>query len=429
MVDVAEVIVWGELAGAVRWDQNRGLADFQYDNKFLTKEWNLSPIKMPTSSGKQIFSFPELRGNSTFIGLPGLLADSLPDKYGNQLIDTWLAEQGRTPDSMNPVEKLCFIGTRGMGAMEFQPAHFKKATYTFSVEVESLVELSNKILNQRQKFHANLNARDKDAMKDILRIGTSAGGMRAKAIIAFNEKTGEVRSGQTRVPKGFNHWLIKLDGINEEQLGNPGGYGRIEMAYYLMATDCGIEMMESRLLEENGRAHFMTRRFDREGSDTKHHIQTFCALQHFDYKEVISYSYEQLFQTMRLLKLPYPQAEQMYRRMVFNVMANNCDDHTKNFAFRLKKDGVWELAPAYDISYSYDPVSQWVSRHALSVNGKRNNISKNDLLTVAKSMNIKKAEQIIKQINEIIKKWPAYAEKTKVNPKKGDAITPTLITF
>ncbi len=429
MVDVAEVIVWGELAGAVRWDQNRGLADFQYDNKFLTKEWNLSPIKMPTSSGKQIFSFPELRGNSTFIGLPGLLADSLPDKYGNQLIDTWLAEQGRTPDSMNPVEKLCFIGTRGMGAMEFQPAHFKKATYTFSVEVESLVELSNKILNQRQKFHANLNARDKDAMKDILRIGTSAGGMRAKAIIAFNEKTGEVRSGQTRVPKGFNHWLIKLDGINEEQLGNPGGYGRIEMAYYLMATDCGIEMMESRLLEENGRAHFMTRRFDREGSDTKHHIQTFCALQHFDYKEVISYSYEQLFQTMRLLKLPYPQAEQMYRRMVFNVMANNCDDHTKNFAFRLKKDGVWELAPAYDISYSYDPVSQWVSRHALSVNGKRNNISKNDLLTVAKSMNIKKAEQIIKQINEIIKKWPAYAEKTKVNPKKRDAITPTLITF
>jgi len=434
MVDVAEVIIWGELAGAVRWDQERALAYFQYDNKFLTRKWDLAPIKMPISNGNRIYGFPELltaknNPEDTFRGLPGLLADSLPDKYGNQLINTWLAENGRAPDSMNPVEKLCFIGIRGMGALEFHPAHFKKATYTFSVEIESLVELSNKILNRRHNFHTNLNANEKDAMKAIMRIGTSAGGMRAKAIIAFNEKTGEVRSGQTRVPKGFSHWLIKLDGVNDEQLRSPKGYGRIEMAYYLMAIDSGIEMMESRLLEENGRAHFMTRRFDREGPDIKHHIQTFCALQHFDYKEVLSYSYEQLFQTMRLLRLPYPQAEQMYRRMVFNVLANNCDDHTKNFAFRLKKDGVWELAPAYDISYSYDPHSQWVSQHALSVNGKRKNISENDLLTVAKSMNIKKAGKVIRQINEVIKNWPAYAEETKVNPQKRDAITATLITF
>ncbi len=426
MVDVAEIRIWDEFAGAVAWDDSTQTASFEYDAGFLTKNRDLAPLKMPISSGIRIFSFPELRGNSTFHGLPGLLADSLPDKYGNQLINTWLAEHGRPPDSMNPVEKLCFIGTRGMGALEFQPAHFKKATYTFGVEIESMVALSKKILSQRGNFQANLNADEKEAMKSIMKIGTSAGGMRAKAIIAYNEKTGEVRSGQTRAPKGFEHWLIKLDGVNDEQLGDPKGYGRIEMAYYLMAIDCGIEMMESRLLEENGRAHFMTRRFDREGSDVKHHIQTFCAMQHYDYKDVLSYSYEQLFQTMRMLKLPYPQAEQMFRRMVFNVLANNCDDHTKNFAFRLKKDGVWELAPAYDISYSYDPQSKWVSQHALSVNGKRNKISENDLLAVAKSMNIKKAEPIINQIKDVIKKWPQYAGQTGVAAKKRDAITSTL---
>ena len=430
MVDVAEVKIWGEFAGAVAWNEITQTASFEYDSTFLTKGLDLAPLIMPITSEKQIFSFPELRGNTTFNGLPGLLADSLPDKYGNQLINTWLAEQGRAPNSMNPVEKLCFIGTRGMGALEFQPAHFKKATYTFSIEVDSLVELSKKILNQREAFHANLSNNEKEALKHILKVGTSAGGMRAKAIIAFNEKTEEVRSGQTRTPKGFEHWLIKLDGVSDEQLGDPKGYGRIEMAYYLMAKDCEIEMMECRLLEEkeNDRAHFMTRRFDREGSDVKHHIQTFCAMQHFNYNEVQSYSYEQLFQTMRLLRLPYPQAEQMYRRMVFNVLANNCDDHTKNFAFRLKEGGVWELAPAYDVSYSYDPFSKWVSQHALSINSKRNNISKNDLLAVAKSMNIKKADQIINQINGIIKKWPAYAEQTKVAPGKRDAITSTLIS-
>ena len=428
MVDVAEVKIWGEFAGAVAWDEITQIASFEYDTTFLTKGLDLAPLIMPITSGKQIFSFPELRGNTTFNGLPGLLADSLPDKYGNQLINTWLAEQGGAPNSMNPVEKLCFIGTRGMGAMEFQPAYFKKATYTFSIEVDSLVELSKKILNQREAFQANLSNNEKEALKHILKIGTSAGGMRAKAIIAFNEKTEEVRSGQTRTPKGFEHWLIKLDGVSDEQLGDPKGYGRIEMGYYLMAKDCEIEMTECRLLEENDRAHFMTRRFDREGSNVKHHIQTLCAMQHFDYNEVQSYSYEQLFQTMRLLRLPYPQAEQMYRRMVFNVLANNCDDHTKNFAFRLKEGGIWELAPAYDVSYSYDPHSKWVSQHALSINGKRNNISKNDLLTVAKSMNIKKADQIINQINGIIKKWPAYAEQTKVAPGKRDAITSTLIS-
>ena len=434
MVDVAEVKIWGELVGAVRWDQNRKLASFQYDKKFLNKNWDISPIKMPVNNGDRIYSFPELipsinSQEDTFQGLPGLLADSLPDKYGNQLIDAWLAEQGRAPDSMNPVEKLCFIGTRGMGALEFQPAQFKKASNTFNIEVDSLVALSKKIVNQKEAFHANLSNDEKEALNQILRVGTSAGGMRAKSIIAFNEKTEEVRSGQTGAPKGFEHWILKLDGVNEEQLGDPKGYGRIEMAYSLMAKDCEIEMTKCRLLKENKRAHFMTKRFDREGSDIKHHIQTFCAMQHYNYNQVQSYSYEQLFQTMRMLRLHYPDAEQMFRRMVFNILANNYDDHTKNFAFRLKKDGMWKLAPAYDVTYSYNPGSKWVSQHALSVNGKRNSISKNDLLTVAKSINIKKANLIIKQMSDVIMKWPDYAEQTAVDPIKRDAINTTLTRF
>ncbi len=429
MINTAFIKIWGETIGAVAWDENTKLASFEFDPAFLAKKQDLSPIRMPISTGNQIFSFPELRNTTTFNGLPGLLADSLPDRYGNQLIDAWLAQQGRPANSMNPVEKLCFIGTRGMGALEFQPAHFKTAKNTFSVEVESLIKLSKKILQQRSGFETKLDEGEQQAMKDILRIGTSAGGMRAKAIIAFNEKTNQVRSGQTRVPKGFEHWLIKLDGVNDEQLGDPKGYGRIEMAYHLMAKDCEIEMTQCRLLEENDRAHFMTKRFDREGSEVKHHIQTFCAMQHYDYNEVRSYSYEQLYQTMRILRLPYPQAEQMFRRMVFNVLAQNCDDHTKNTAFRLKENGQWELAPAYDVSYAYRASSKWVSQHALSINGKRENITKHDLLTVADSMNIKKAGQTIKQISQIIQGWPQYAEQTKVESQKRDAITTTLVSM
>ena len=429
MVRTAIITIWGEVVGAIAWDENTQLGSFEYDPAFKTKSINLAPLKIPITSGKQIFSFPELRNIQTFNGLPGLLADSLPDKYGNELIDTWLADQGRALNSMNPVEKLRFIGTRGMGALEFEPSRFKKATNTFKVDVDELVELSQKILKKRDNFNSNLNHDEKSAMMDILRIGTSAGGMRAKAIIAFNEKTGQVRSGQTRAPLGYEHWLLKLDGVNDTQLGDPKGYGRIEMAYYLMATDCEIEMMECRLLKENERAHFMTKRFDREGSEKKHHIQTFCAMQHFDYTNVRGYSYEQLFQTMRSLRLPYPQAEQMFRRMVFNILASNCDDHTKNIAFRLKEGGVWELAPAYDISWSFNATSEWVSQHVLSVNGKRKNISKHDLLTIAKSINIKKGNQIIDQISAIVKNWPTYAEQTKVKPEKRDNITSTLITF
>jgi len=431
-MNTAFVKIWGELAGAVAWDDTTGLATFEYDPKFISKGWDLAPFQMPITASNRLFSFPSLRKKAdqaldTFKGLPGLLADALPDRYGNELINLWLAQQGRPMDSMNPVEMLCFIGTRGMGALEFEPPTLKESKRTFSVEIDSLVNIAQKMLSRKEAFATNLQADEEKAISEILRIGTSAGGARPKAVIAYNEKTGEVKSGQTNAPRGFEHWLIKLDGVSDIQLGASKGYGRVEMAYYNMAVACGLEMMPSRLLEENGRSHFMTKRFDREGGSIKHHIQTFCAMRHFDYNLVTSFSYEQLFQTMRELKLHYPDYEQMFRRMVFNVMARNCDDHTKNFAFRLKKDGKWELAPAYDICHAYQPNHQWVSQHALSINGKRTNINKEDLLVIGKTMKDKKAAEIIEEISIIVSKWKNFADEVKISPKKRDEVAATLI--
>lgn len=419
MVDYAYVKIWGQLVGVVRWIPVRDLTLFQYDKSFLSRNWDLSPIKMPISNGDRTYSFTELikdkdSANDTFKGLPGLLADSLPDKYGNKLIDQWLAQNGRPMGSMNPVEKLCFIGSRGMGAIEFEPAQIKAGKNTFAIEISGLVDIAKKMLSDREKFETNLDKDEGRAMHEILMIGTSAGGARPKALVAYNKKTGEIRSGQTKAPQGFEHWLLKLDGVSGIQFGESHGWGRVEYAYYLMAKECQIEMMDSELLEENGRAHFITKRFDREGNETKHHIQTLCGIQHFDYNDMFAYSYEQLFQTMRQLKLKYPEAEQMFRRMVFNVLATNYDDHTKNFAFRLKKDRNWELAPAYDLCYSYDPANHWVSQQTLSVNGKRLDITKSDLMTIAKANNIKKGESIINEINSIVKKWDDFASKAKV---------------
>lgn len=431
MITTAYVKIWGETVGAVAWDENTGIASFEYEPQFVKRGWELSPLKMPLRQ-RRIFSFPELRaaGDSTldtFKGLPGLLADALPDKYGNQLINVWLAQNGRPENSMNPIEQLCFIGTRGVGALEFEPATLNNNKNTFHVEITSLVESAQKMLSKRSGFEANLKKDEEQAMRDILKIGTSAGGARPKAIIAFNKKTGQVRSGQAQAPKGFEHWLLKLDGVSDAQFGETMGYGRVEMAYYLMAKDCEIDMMESRLLEENGRAHFMTKRFDRE-SYQKHHVQTLCAIQHYDYNLVQSFSYEQLFQTMRMLRLPYPQAVQMFRRMAFNVLARNRDDHTKNFAFRLKKDQSWEITPAYDLCHAYRPESAWVSQHALSINGKRKNITHDDLLTVAKSLNIKKGESIISLIRDKVNSWNIYAEETRVNIPLRDMIWQSIKT-
>lgn len=433
-MEVAEVKIWGKLAGAVAWDKENGFASFEYDPKFKQSGWDLAPLKMSISDNRNQFSFPELRKDKnsaydTFKGLPGLLADALPDKYGNQLINLWLAQQGRPLDSMNPIEMLCFIGTRGMGALEFEPTVLKETKRTFSIEIDSLVKTAQKMLDQREAFATNLNKDDKQAILEILKIGTSAGGARPKAVIAWNEKSGEVKSGQTKAPKGFEHWLIKLDGVSDVQLGSSHGYGRVEIAYYNMAKACGIEMMPSRLLEENGRAHFMTKRFDRDGGEVKHHVQTFCAMKHFDYNLVNSFSYEQLFQCMRELKLTYADAEQMFRRMVFNVIARNCDDHTKNFSFLMKQGGKWELAPAYDLCHAYRPGSEWVSQHALSINGKRKEITKTDLLVIGESIRCKKASEIVDEINDTVNQWKKFADAVEVKPDLRDEIAKTLLNM
>ena len=418
MVDVAEVVIWSELVGAIRWDTPQQLGYFQYDPAFIRKGWDLSPIKMPIAQGSRIYSFPELRrgrheAEEGFKGLPGLLSDALPDKYGNRLINTWLAQQGRPENSMNPVEKLCFIGARGMGALEFEPAQISTSTRSFSLEIDSLVDVAKRILDEREAFLANLKEDDEQAMMEILKIGTSAGGAHPKAVIAYHPQTGEVRSGQRNVPEGFEHWLLKLDGVSGEQFGESASWGRVEYAYYLMATDCGITMNRCQLLEENGRAHFMTKRFDREEND-KHHLQSLCGLQHYDFNDMDGYSYEQVFQTMRLLRLTYPEAEQMFRRMVFNVLATNYDDHTKNFSFLLKQGEPWRLAPAYDLCFSFDPTNHWVSRQTLSVNGKRLQVTRDDLMTIAKDNSIKRGAKIIDDINAKVKSWNTYAEQASV---------------
>ena len=410
----ATVKIWDQPVGAVLWDDSSQSGTFEFEPKFVKSGLDLAPFMMPIAElkrGNTLFEFKQLN-KETFYGLPGLLADALPDKYGTTLLNAWLASQGRSPGSMNPVERLCYMGTRGMGALEFEPN--KTHESAVKVEIKSLVEMAQQILGQRKTFTVNIKPNVKKGLEDIIRVGSSAGGARAKAIIAYNPKTKEVRSGQVEAPKGFSHWLIKFDGVNNTALGDPAGYGRIELAYYHMALDCGIEISESRLLEENGRAHFMTRRFDRVNEKEKLHVQSLCAMRHFDYGMVGAYAYEQAFQTIRSLKLPASATEQLYRRMVFNVIAKNLDDHTKNIAFVMDKTGIWKLAPAFDVTYSYNPDSAWTRQHNLSVNGKTKDFTKYDLLKVGKEMNVKHAKAIVEKVLGVVKKWSVYAAKTKV---------------
>lgn len=425
MITSAFVHIWNHRVGAIAWDASTGIGSFQYDPSFLDLQLEVAPIMMPLSQGARIFSFPETKDTSTFKGLPGLLADILPDKYGNALINAWLARQGRASNSLNPVETLCFIGQRGMGALEFQPVQPRSKNTATKVELENLIEIADTILTGRKDFSTNISEDEEKALFEILKIGSSAGGARAKALISFNEKTGEIKSGQAKAPSGFDHWLIKFDGVSDSQFGASKGYGRVEMAYYEMAKDAGIEMMESRLLEEHGRAHFMTKRFDRTAEKGKIHIQSLCAMRHFDFNDVHLFSYEELFETMRMLGLPYPQAQQMFRRMVFNVVSKNCDDHTKNFAFTMNEKGEWNLSPAFDICHAYRPASPWVSQHALSINGKRTGISKDDLLTIGKKMNIKNADDIIYDVVKVVSQWKSYAARVGVDSKLSKAIQMT----
>ncbi len=409
---VANVILWNKLVGAVLWNDATGFASFEMDSAFTKSGLDLAPLTMPLSNAGNgtIFQFSNLP-RETYQGLPGLLSDALPDRFGNQLIDIWLASRGRDKTSMSPVERLCYLGKRGMGALEFEPAARNDKDNSGSLEIGALVELSKKALAEKANLETHFSKEEAEALADIIRVGTSAGGARAKAVIAFNEASGEVRSGQLLAPEGFEHWLIKFDGVTNEQLGDPKGYGRIEYAYYKMAIDCDIVMMESKLLEEGGRAHFMTKRFDRVANNQKLHMQTLCGLCHYDYNNPNVYAYEQAFQAMRQLRLPYTDAEQFYTRMVFNVIARNQDDHTKNISFLMDKTGKWSLSPAYDVTYAYNPTNKWIARHQMAVNGKREDITKEDLLSVAKQMNIKKGKEIIEKVKSVVANWRFYAEE------------------
>ena len=423
MVTVARVDLWGQLVGAVAWLEE-GYASFEFDPSFLKQGFDLAPITMPLSTlsqGSRIFNFPGLP-RETYYGLPGLLADSLPDKFGNRLIDIWLATQGRAPESMNPVERLCYVGNRGMGALEFEPMIKRGKNTPQPLEIEELVRLAKDALGQKEGLNTDLKKNAGKALQEILLVGTSAGGARAKAIIAYNEVTGAVVSGQLLAPKDFSHWLIKLDGVTNEILGDPKGYGRIEYAYFKMAVDCGINISESRLLKEGGRAHFMTRRFDRKENSQKIHMQTLCGLCHFDYNSPGEYAYEQAFQTMRQMRLPYSEAEQLYTRMVFNVVSRNMDDHTKNISFLMDSEGIWKLSPAYDLSYAYNPTNKWLARHQMTINGKREEITRTDLLNVGKQMNIKKDKEIIERVTSTIADWNKYAMEAGIPQKQINAI-------
>ena len=432
MVTAANILLWGNNIGAVIWDEKRMLASVEFAPSFAKLGLNVAPLTMPLSEiaqGNRLFSFPGLN-RETFSGLPGLLADSLPDRFGNALLDSWLASQGRTKQGVNPVERLCYTGNRGMGALTYEPSlRFSNNNSSEKIDVEHLVELARLVLNEKASIKGKLNNKKIEGLNDIIKVGTSAGGARAKAVIAFNETSGEMLSGQLEAPEGFSYWLIKFDGVTNKHLGDPEGYGRIEFAYYLMAIDCGIEMSECKLLSEGNRAHFMTKRFDRTNKGERFHMQTLCGIAHMDYNDPLSYAYEDAFEVMRMLRLPYPDAEQLFRRMVFNVMARNHDDHTKNISFLMNKQGIWKLAPAYDVTYAYNPESRWVFQHQMAVNGKRQNITRKDLLSVARNMNIKKANDIIDEVSGTLKKWKGYAETAGIPEYQANAIFSTFLFF
>ena len=419
----AEVILWGERVGAVAWDDRRNVAVFRYDDDFATQGMELSPLMMPVVKNK-IYEFPELRSN-TFNGLPGLLADALPDAFGRALLDKWLVSVGKT--FANPIERLCYQGKRGMGAFEFVPAYADYLENSEKLEIDSLIAVANQVLQNKEAFHTNLKADSQEAIANIIKVGTSAGGQRAKAVIAYNDATGEVRSGQTTAPEGFDYWLIKLDGVTNKELGDPMHFGEIEYVHYLLAKAAGINMTECRLFREHDRAHFMTRRFDRVKGD-KIHMQTLCGLAHYDFNMLHAYSYEQAFGVMRRLRLTYPEAEEFYRRMVFNVVARNQDDHTKNISFLMDRQGVWHLSPAYDMSWAYNPNGGWTATHQMSINNKWDNISREDLLTVASEMNVKGAKQIIDQVVDAVSQWSRLAKENSDIPQSTiDAIEKTRV--
>jgi serine/threonine-protein kinase HipA len=425
-VPVIEVWVWGRFAGAVALDPSLDYYAFEYDPTWKRTGVELSPLHMSLKESRSVYVFPTLP-EATYFRLPALLADALPDDFGNALIDAWMAQRGIVKSSVTVLDRLAYMGKRGMGALEFRPARGAHKESSAPVEMKELVEEARSLV--QGTFSVDHEA--KAALANIIKVGTSAGGARAKAVIAWNPATDEVRSGQFDAAPGFEHWLLKFDGVGkDEELGTGEGYGRIEFAYYLMATAAGIRMSDSRLLEENGRAHFMTKRFDREvigGKTLKHHIQTLCAINHLDFRQRGTHDYSQLFMTASELGLDDDALSQIFRRMAFNVMGRNCDDHTKNFGFILRQEQPWNLSPAYDVTHAYNPMGEWTYQHLMSVNQKFKDISKADLLEVASRFSVRRPENVLSDVRSAIDSWSQFARRANLSPSLQKRVANDLL--
>ena len=429
MTTVAEVRLWGRRIGAVSLDEGAEIAAFEYAPEFAASRIEVAPLAMPLAP--RIYAFPQLP-KPAFQGLPGLLADSLPDRFGHALIDAWLASQGRRPESFNAIERLCFVGARGMGALEYAPAVRAGLDRSAKLRVEGLVRLASEVLTARRDLAGSFDvARRHTALTEILRVGTSAGGARAKAVIAWNPATDEVRSGQVTAPPGFTYWLLKFDGVSgnrDKELEDPRGYTVVEYAYSRMAAAAGITMMDCRLLEEGGRRHFMTRRYDRDANGGKVHAQSLGALAHLDYNAAGAHSYEQCFDAIKRLGLPMSDREQQFRRMAFNVVARNQDDHVKNIAFLMDKAGRWSLAPAFDVTYAYNPSGAWTARHQMTINGRREAITRADLRAVAAVAGLKRgrADALLDEVCGAVARWPELAREVDLPAAMRGAIQAAL---
>lgn len=425
MTTVAEVRMWGRQIGAVSVEGPGQAATFEYTRAFMASGIEVAPLMMPLSG--RIYSFPALPRVS-FHGLPGMLADALPDRFGNAVIDAWLAAQGRLPQDIDAVERLCYTGSRGIGALEFKPAQGPQSRVSSPIRIDALVELAGEVLANRRDLRASFADPDKEhALREILRVGASAGGARAKAVVAWNPATNEVRSGQVTAPPGFEYWLLKFDGVSndsERDLADPLGFGAIEFAYSLMARAAGVRMAECRLFEENGRRHFMTRRFDRLGDGEKLHMQSLGALAHFDFNDPLAHSYEQAFAVIRRLGLPMDAIEEQFRRMAFNIVARNQDDHVKNIAFLMDKRGEWSLSPAFDVMYAYNPSGTWTASHQMSAAGKRDGFTIDDLRAVAgtASMRRGRCETIVDEVVAAVARWREFAASAGVPAEQAERI-------
>ncbi|MHB8451759.1 MAG: type II toxin-antitoxin system HipA family toxin [Mycobacteriales bacterium] len=419
-VDVIEVRCWGSRVGAVALDERSGCYVFEYEPGWASTGVELAPTTMPTTGPVRSFVFPTLPPD-TYHRLPSMLADSLPDDFGNALTTAYLANEGVTPRQISALDRLAYLGTRGIGALEFHPLRGPRTRKATAIELSELVVAARSALSGRIGSEDGMT----EAISHLIAVGTSAGGARAKAVVALNPATGELRSGQVGADPGFEQWLLKLDGVGSDlDLGASGHFGRIEYGYHRMATAAGIEMTQCRLLEEGGRAHFLTRRFDRPSGgdppsgdppgDHKVHVQTLCAMGQLDFRQIGVHDYAQLFLCIDQLNLGPDARAEVFRRMVFNVAAANCDDHTKNFSFLLPEGGRWRLSPAYDVTHAHSPDSAWTRQHLMAVNGRTTAITRADVREVGDRFSVPGASSIIEQVLDTVADWPTFAAEAGV---------------